>query len=86
MNAKEAGAASGGESDVATENGRFSVLPMCQSLTAECARRFKKALLISGGDKVLEDIESGRATFEIPDEDVAEYLKDPKAYKAKHAR
>ena len=47
-------------SDVGTENGRFNSVPMCQSLTGECARRFGKALKIFGGDNVEDDLASGR--------------------------
>jgi hypothetical protein len=42
---------------ISTEQGRFDAVPMCQSLTGECARKFKKALELSGGDSIYEHVE-----------------------------
>ena len=63
------------EDSVATEGNRFSVQPMATDLTIECARKYLASLRKKGGDSVEADIESGRATKDFSDEEVAEMLK-----------
>lgn len=60
-------------SEAATEKNRFSVVPMCQSLTAECARKFLKALHLHH-DELEIDLESGRAYHEESVEEVQKRL------------
>jgi hypothetical protein len=60
----------GAPTPIATEQGRFNVVVMAQSLTTECARKFKKLLLTNGGDSVTNDLETGRAYHEVSDAEV----------------
>lgn len=56
--------------NIGTERERFNFLLMCTDLTAECARRFLKALKNSGGNRLENHVEKfdGDYSTNLPDE------------------